>query len=45
MTTQRPYNRPLGFDEAIERLRIGSGVYWDPQVIDVFISWFRTIRT
>jgi putative two-component system response regulator len=44
MTTQRPYNRPLGLDEAIERLRIGSGVYWDPQVIDVFISWFRTVR-
>jgi putative two-component system response regulator len=44
MTTQRPYNRPLGLDEAIERLRIGSGVYWDPQVVDVFISWFRTVR-
>ncbi|MFL5800515.1 MAG: HD domain-containing phosphohydrolase [Roseiflexaceae bacterium] len=42
MTTQRPYNRPLGFDEAIECLRNGAGVYWDPQVVGVFIDWFQS---
>jgi cyclic di-GMP phosphodiesterase len=45
MTTQRPYNRPLSFDEAIERLRIGAGVYWDPQVVGAFIEWFQIART
>jgi|HigsolmetaAR201D_1030396.scaffolds.fasta_scaffold02991_8 putative two-component system response regulator len=44
MTTQRPYNRPLTYDEALERLRLGAGIYWDPQVIDVFITWFQANR-
>jgi cyclic di-GMP phosphodiesterase len=42
MTTQRPYNRTLGFDEAVARLRAGAGSYWDPRVVDVFIDWLQT---
>jgi putative two-component system response regulator len=45
MTTQRPYNCALGIDEAIERLRSGAGVYWDPQVVAVFLDWVAMIRT
>jgi putative two-component system response regulator len=39
MTTQRPYNRILSFDEAAERLRAGAGVHWDPTVVAVFLDW------
>lgn len=44
MTTQRPYNRVLSFDEAIDRLRCGAGIYWDPQVIAVFLDWLQSVR-
>jgi putative two-component system response regulator len=45
MTTQRPYNRPFSFDEAIGRLRTSAGVYWDPQVVGVFIDWLKTTHS
>jgi putative two-component system response regulator len=45
MTTVRPYNRVLSFDEAAERLRAGAGVYWDPRVVTVFLEWLQTMRT
>ena len=41
MTTHRPYNRVLSAAEAAERLRAGAGVYWDPQIIAVFLDWLR----
>ena len=44
MTTTRPYNRVLSVDEAAERLRAGAGIYWDPQVVAVFLDWLRTKR-
>ena len=44
MTTQRPYNRVLPLDEAIERLRAGAGIYWDPQVVAVFLEWLQSVR-
>ncbi len=44
MTTTRPYNRVLSVDEAIERLRAGAGVYWDPHVVAVFLDWLSTKR-
>lgn len=44
MTTLRPYNRVLGVDEAAERLRAGAGIYWDPQVVAVFLDWLKTTR-
>ena len=44
MTTTRPYNRVLSVDEAAERLGAGAGIYWDPQVVAVFLDWLRTRR-
>jgi putative two-component system response regulator len=44
MTTQRPYNRALSFDEAIERLCGGAGSYWDPQVVRAFVDWIVSTR-
>jgi putative two-component system response regulator len=42
MTTQRPYNRVLSFEEAIDRLRSGAGTYWDPDVIAIFLAWLES---
>ena len=44
MTTQRPYNSVLSLDEAIDRLRCGAGIYWDPQVVAVFLEWLQSVR-
>ncbi|HEX5692486.1 MAG TPA: HD domain-containing phosphohydrolase [Roseiflexaceae bacterium] len=44
MTTQRPYNRAMSFDEALDRLREGAGTYWDPHVVGVFVEWFVATR-
>jgi len=38
MTTDRPYRKRLGVDEACRRLRSGSGTQFDPSVVDVFMS-------
>jgi putative two-component system response regulator len=45
MTTQRPYNRTLGFDEAVERLRAGAAIYWGPSVVGAFIAWLQRTHT
>ncbi|NQT80012.1 MAG: GAF domain-containing protein [Candidatus Aminicenantes bacterium] len=34
MTTQRPYNKPLPFDEALEQCKALKGKQFDPKVID-----------
>jgi diguanylate cyclase (GGDEF)-like protein len=41
MTTDRPYRKRLGVDEARRRLREGAGSQFDPAVVDVFlgIAW------
>jgi putative two-component system response regulator len=38
MTTDRPYRRSLGAEEAIRRLRKGGGSQWDPVVVEVFLD-------
>ena len=38
MTTDRPYRKRLGVDEACRRLREGAGTQFDPGVVDVFLS-------
>jgi diguanylate cyclase (GGDEF)-like protein len=38
MTTDRPYRKRLGMDEACRRLSEGAGTQFDPAVIDVFLS-------
>lgn len=42
MTTQRPYNKVCSKREAIERLRHGRGIYWDPKVVDAFVAWLES---
>src|SRR5207247_7772409 len=38
MTTDRPYRKRLGVDEACRRLREAAGTQVDPAVVDVFLS-------
>jgi len=44
MTTTRPYNCVISFDEAAERLRVGAGTYWDPTVVAAFLDWLASTR-
>jgi putative two-component system response regulator len=38
MTTDRPYRPSLGETEAVRRLSRGSGVQWDPRVVETFLA-------
>ncbi|MDE3111568.1 MAG: response regulator [Chloroflexota bacterium] len=38
MTSDRPYRSALEMDEALHRLRAGSGSQWDAQLVDTFIA-------
>jgi HD-GYP domain-containing protein (c-di-GMP phosphodiesterase class II) len=38
MTTDRPYRKRLGVEEACRRLREGAGTQFDPSIVDVFLS-------
>ncbi|MDQ3870906.1 MAG: HD domain-containing protein [Chloroflexota bacterium] len=38
MTSGRPYRAALPVDDALDRLRRGSGVQWDPTVVGAFIK-------
>jgi len=38
MVSDRPYRAGLGLDEALRRLRGGSGTQWDPAHVDVFVA-------
>lgn len=38
MTSDRPYRRSMPPDAAIEELRSGSGVQWDPLLVDLFLT-------
>ena len=42
MTTQRPYNHMLSFEEACTRLIAGAGTYWDPYLVDIFVEWIQS---
>jgi putative two-component system response regulator len=37
MRTDRPYRKALDIEETLRRLRAGSGEYWDPALMAVFI--------
>jgi putative two-component system response regulator len=41
MTTQRPYNQVISFDEAMTRLCAGVGIYWDARIVAVFVAWLQ----
>jgi HD-GYP domain-containing protein (c-di-GMP phosphodiesterase class II) len=45
MTTQRPYNQVFSFDQAIATLCEGKGIYWDTQIVKVFVEWLQSLRT
>ncbi len=38
MTSERPYRASLDREEALARLRQGSGTQWDAQFVDVFVA-------
>jgi putative two-component system response regulator len=38
MRTDRPYRNTLSLEETISRMRAGSGEYWDPDLLEVFIN-------
>jgi HD-GYP domain-containing protein (c-di-GMP phosphodiesterase class II) len=38
MTTDRPYRRALTPEQAVQRLRMRSGIQWDPELTALFIS-------
>ena len=38
MTSGRPYRAALDVEEALDRLRRGSGIQWDPTVVGAFIK-------
>lgn len=37
MTSDRPYRKGMSIDRAVEILREGSGEFWDPKLVDLFI--------
>ncbi len=38
----RPYREPLSIEEAIEELKQNSGTQFDPKIIKIFVSLYRT---
>ncbi|MDO8736634.1 MAG: diguanylate cyclase, partial [Thermoleophilia bacterium] len=42
MISERPYRRALTTDEALTELQMSAGTQFDPVVVDVFVSLFRT---
>ncbi len=38
MTSDRPYRRSLEHDDAVQRLRLGSGSQWDPGLLSLFLE-------
>jgi putative two-component system response regulator len=43
MTSQRPYNRVLSLDEAVEHLRAGAGSMLDPSLVELFLGCLPAI--
>jgi putative nucleotidyltransferase with HDIG domain len=38
MTTARPYREALSFEEAVNEIKKCSGIQFDPQIVDIFLS-------
>jgi putative two-component system response regulator len=38
MTSDRPYRKSLGVEEAVRRLTAGTGTQWDPHVVATFLE-------
>ena len=43
MTSQRSYNKPISFDEAIKRIKSAAGTQFDPQVVEVFERYYHEV--
>ena len=41
MTTQRPYNKPLSFNEALEECKTLRGKQFDPDVVDALVRFIE----
>jgi HD-GYP domain-containing protein (c-di-GMP phosphodiesterase class II) len=41
MTTQRPYNKPLSFMEALKKCASAAGKHFDPNVIDALARFIN----
>ncbi len=41
MTTQRPYNKPLSFEEALEEFETLKGEQFDPDVVDALVRFIK----
>jgi len=44
MTSDRPYRKSLGIEEAVRRLKASSGTQWDPHVVEVFLDLLHAGR-
>jgi response regulator RpfG family c-di-GMP phosphodiesterase len=42
MTTNRPYSVSMMAKDAIEEIRLNKGIYFDPDMVDVFIHSYKT---
>jgi HD-GYP domain-containing protein (c-di-GMP phosphodiesterase class II) len=38
MTSDRPYREALDMDEALDRIRLGAGTQFDPNVVEAFLE-------
>lgn len=43
MTSQRSYNKPISFDEAVERLRAAAATQFDPDVVEAFQKYYLDV--
>jgi HD-GYP domain-containing protein (c-di-GMP phosphodiesterase class II) len=41
MTTQRPYNKPLSFMEALKKCASAAGKHFDPKVMDALARFIN----
>ncbi|MCC5875464.1 MAG: HD domain-containing protein [Candidatus Sumerlaeia bacterium] len=42
MTSQRSYNKPLTFEQALERIKDAAGTHFDPKVVTGFEKYLRS---
>jgi putative two-component system response regulator len=43
MTTNRPYHSSMSHEEALEEIRNNKGIYFDPEISDVFLRSYKAI--
>lgn len=43
MVCERPYRKPLSFDEALEEIKKGAGTQFDPMLVGIFVNIYEEI--